>query len=171
MAGNYYAPFQRPIPQQTNYYNPSYPTGQEMMNFQQAPQYQQQMQQPFAMPNQSASDMIWVLNETEAMSYPVAPNNSVILWDKNNDTVYLKSANMQGVPSMRILDYKERVAENAAKSARSGAEEDVGKFVRVDDFNALQAKFDGLRDELDELKAKAKQKMAKTAKMEAVENE
>lgn len=50
-------------------------------------QYQQQiMQQPMVQQMQTptqTNDMIWVLNENEATSYPVAPNNSVVLWDKN----------------------------------------------------------------------------------------
>ena len=122
----YYAPYYRPM----NYYNPSIPQdNQNMQNgqqFQQIPvQQPQQMQtpiqqmpmsQPAPMPS---NDMLWVLNETEATSYPVVPNNSVTLWDKNKDTVYIKSVNMQGVPSMRILDYVERTADNAPKTSHS----------------------------------------------------
>ena len=110
----YYAPYYRPM----NYYNPSIP--QENQNMQNGQQFQQiPVQQPQQMPMPTpiqqtpmaqptpmpSNDMLWVLNETEATSYPVAPNNSVTLWDKNKDTVYIKSVNMQGVPSMRILDY------------------------------------------------------------------
>lgn len=168
MYNNYYAPFQRPIQAPIGYYNPSIPNGQEMQNFQPTPQYQQPTPPTAAMPAQTVSDMIWVLNETEAMAYPVAPNNSVTLWDKNNDTVYLKSANMQGVPSMRILDYKERTPDNAPKTPQNGAEDNSGKFVRVEAFDALQAKFDGLADELRELKAKTK---ARAAKKEASDDE
>lgn len=154
---NYYAPFQRPI----GYYNPSIPIGQDM-NYQQPISTNIPIAQPnVAMPTQSASDMIWVLNETEAMAYPVAPNNSVTLWDKNNDTVYLKSANMQGVPSMRILDYTERTPENISKTAQNELSAMCGKFVNIDDFSALKAKFDDLQDELNELKAKNKAKLGK----------
>ena len=113
----YYAPYYRPM----NYYNPSIP--QDNQNMQNGQQFQQiPVQQPQQMTMQTpiqqmpmsqtaqmpSNDMLWVLNETEATSYPVAPNNSVTLWDKNKDTVYIKSVNMQGVPSMRILDYVER---------------------------------------------------------------
>ena len=101
---NYYAPFYRPM----NYYNPVAPQDNQMPNA-----FQQPIQNPIQ--NSNWNDMVWVLNETEAISYPVAPNNSVTLWDKNKDTVYIKSVNMQGVPSIRILDYTER-ADNAPKS-------------------------------------------------------
>ena len=104
----YYAPYARPM----GYYNPAIP--QENPNMQNGQQFQQiPVQQPQQMPMQTpmaqptampSNDMLWVLNETEATSYPVDPNNSVTLWDKNKDTVYIKSVNMQGVPSMPILD-------------------------------------------------------------------
>lgn len=149
MYNNYYAPYQRPM----GYYNPSIPNMQEITNFQQ--QYQQpQMAQPqTAVPQQTTSDMIFVLNETEAMGYPVAPNTSVTLWDKNKDTVYIK-ANIQGVPSMRILDYTERTVDSIQKNAQN-ASYDINRFVCIDDFNALQNKFNSLQGELNELKTKS----------------
>lgn len=151
----YYAPYQRPI----EYYNPSIPNGQNVGNYQQIPQYQQTAQQA-VIPAQSASDMIFVLNETEAMAYPVALNNNVILWDKNKDTVYIKS-NMQGVPSMRILDYTERITDNSKKAAAEAINASTDKFVRVDDFERLREKIEGLQGELDELKSKQKPKAIK----------
>ena len=152
---SYYAPFYRPM----GYYNPSIP--QENANMQNGQQYPQTMQQPpmpmqqpvqpipMAQPNQMPSnDMLWVLNETEATSYPVAPNNSVTLWDKNQDTVYIKSVNMQGVPSMRILDYVERTTENAPKTADKHVCTCGKDFVRIDTFKDLQSDFEALRSEL-----------------------
>lgn len=164
MFNNYYAPYQRPI----TYYNPSMPNGQEMANYQQAQQYQQPMaqlpQQANTMPSaptQPTSDMVWVLNETEAMAYPVALNNSITLWDKNKDTVYIKT-NMQGVPSMRILDYTERaMADSGTKTSQPTNNADTNNFVCMDDFKTLQGKFDDLRNELNELKTKAKTKVTK----------
>lgn len=156
MAYNpYYAPYYRPM----NYYNPSIPQEQ---NTQMPVQQQMQPVQPIPMvqPTQP-NDMIWVLSEVEAQSYPVAPNNSVILWDKNNDVVYIKSVNMQGVPSMRILDYKERTAENANKGSEKHECQCGNKFVSIDKFEALQGEFKALRGELEELKTKPKAKTVK----------
>ena len=176
MAYPYYAPYARPM----GYYNPSIP--QENPNIQSGQQFQQMpvqqpqqmqtpiqqmpMSQPAPMPS---NDMLWVLNETEATSYPVAPNNSVTLWDKNKDTVYIKSVNMQGVPSMRILDYTERTAESAPKTAQKHECQCGKDFVRKDTFEALQKEFEALRSELDELKAKPKPKTTKKA-VEEVED-
>lgn len=164
MAYNpYYAPYYRPM----NYYNTSIP--QENPNLQggqQMPMQQPMVQQPQPMqmpiPNMTPNnDMIWVLSEGEAQSYPVAPNNSVILWDKNSDVVYIKSVNAQNVPSFRVLDYKERTLDNAPKTPDKRVCECGGKFVSKEDFNALESKFEALRSELNELKAKPKAKTTK----------
>ena len=169
----YYAPYYRPM----NYYNPSVP--QENPNLQNVQQYgqpmQPQMQPPSAqMPMAQAApmtpnDMIWVLSEVEAQSYPVAPNNSVILWDKNNDVIYIKSANMQGVPSMRILDYTERT-ENASYSSHKRESDFAGKYVPLEDFAALRGEFETLRSDLEDFKAKSKGKPIKKVLEEGEDN-
>ena len=156
----YYAPFYRPT-----YYDPvqQNPMGQ----FNQ--QYQQQMNQPIQqapMQTQPTNDFLWVLNENEATSYPVAPNNTVTLWDKNLPTIYIKSVNAQGVPSMRVLDFTERTA-TAAKQPVSATFGSTNNFVTLDSFNALEAKFAALEGKVDELRPKAS---AKTKKAE-VEND
>ena len=156
----YYAPFYRPT-----YYEPA----------QQNPmgQFNQQYQQPIAQPMQQApiqtqptNDFLWVLNENEATSYPVAPNNTVTLWDKNLPTIYIKSVNAQGVPSMLILDFTERTA-TAQKQPVSGPFGSANNFVTIDSFNALEAKFAALEGKVDELRPKTS---AKTKKAE-VEND
>lgn len=171
----YYAPYYRPM----NYYNPSIPQdNQNMQSGQQIPiqqpqqmQMQQPIQQiPITQPTPT-NDMIWVLSEVEAQSFPVAPNNSVILWDKNNDVIYIKSANMQGVPSMRILDYTERIADNALKTPDKHVCQCSSKFVSIDAFAALQSDLEALRSELEELKAKPKAKTAKKAVEEVTDGE
>ena len=96
MAYRNYAPFYR-----CGYFNPMQTQTMQNMAENQGqflPQYQQPISQP-------TNDMIWVLGQTEAESYPVAPNNSVVLWDKNNPTIYVKSVNANGIPSMRTLDF------------------------------------------------------------------
>lgn len=158
----YYAPFYRPT-----YYDPvqQNPIGQFNQQFQQPmPQPMQNAQMP--MQGQPTNDFLWVLNENEATSYPVAPNNTVILWDKNLPTVYIKSVNAQGVPSMRVLDFTERNA-TAPKQPVSGPFGSANNFVTLDSFNALEAKFAALEGKVDELQPKAS---AKTKKAE-VEND
>ena len=50
-------------------------------------------------------NMVWVQGEEGARGYMVAPNNTVPLWDSENQIIYVKSADNLGRPSMRILDY------------------------------------------------------------------
>ena len=166
----YYAPYYRPM----GYYNPS--ISQDNQNMQSSQPFSQPSGQPVQQPQMQmqqsiqqmpmvqqvpTNDMIWVLGQTEAESYLVAPNNSVTLWDKNKDTVYIKSVNAQGVPSMRILDYTERTPDNAPKTADKHVCECGKDFVRKDTFEALQKEFEALREELDELKTKPKTKRTK----------
>ena len=156
----YYAPFYRPT-----YYDPvqQNPMGQFNQQYQQ-PMSQQMQQAP--MQTQPTNDFLWVLNENEATSYPVAPNNTVTLWDKNLPTIYIKSVNAQGVPSMRILDFTERAA-NATKTTSVQSFNSHDNFVTIDSFNALEAKFSALESKVDEMRPKAS---AKAKKVE-VEND
>ena len=137
---NYYG---NPYFQQPNYYgNGAVP---DMLNQQKIPY--QQMQTPA--PMQSTNDMLWVLGEVEAQSYPVAPNNTVILWDKNRPTIYIKSANAQGVPSIRILDFVER-SINAPKTPTDESFNTPDNFVTKDEFNALKGKLEDLTAKFNE---------------------
>ena len=149
-----------------NYYNagyyPQYQNGAmpDMLN-----QYKGQYQQPIMqnpvqqMPMQmniqtNTNDMIWVLNENEATSYPVAPNNSVVLWDKNEPIIYVKSVNNQGMPSMRVLYFEERSAtpSNSHENAPTTHKCSCGdKFATKEQINDLKAKLDDLTAKYEEL--------------------
>ena len=159
----YYAPFYRPT-----YYDQMQPNP-NMNHFNQ--QYPQTMAQPMQnaqipIQGQPTNDFLWVLNENEATSYPVAPNNTVTLWDKNLPTIYIKSVNAQGVPSMRILDFTERLA-NAPKTSSAPSFNSTNNFVTLDSFNALKGDVEALRGKLNEISAK---NTPKNKKME-VEND
>ena len=158
----YSAPFYRPT-----YYEPAQQNtmGQFNQQFQQPiPQPMQNAQMP--MQGQPTNDCLWVLNENEATSYPVVPNNTVTLWDKNLPTIYIKSVNAQGVPSMRILDFTERSA-NAHKTPSTATFNSHDNFVTIDSFNALEAKFSALESKVDEMRPKSSYK----AKKVEVEND
>ena len=78
MAYGNYAPFYR-----GGFFNPiQTPTMPQMADnqgqFAQPYQPMQTNPSPMQMQTQQTNDMIWVLNENEATSYPVAPNNSVV---------------------------------------------------------------------------------------------
>lgn len=169
--GGYYPQYQNgAVPDMLNQYKGQYQQMQVQQPMMQQPVQQMPMQN-VPQPTPSNDMMIWVLSEGEAQSYPVAPNNSVILWDKNSDVVYIKSVNAQNVPSFRVLDYKERTADNAPKTPVEHKCTCGDKFVLKKDFQALQSEFEALRGELEELKAKPKAKTAKKVVEEAENNE
>ena len=152
----------QPYQPMNNYYGQPYYQGgavPDTLN-QYKGQYQQPMQ-PQPMPQQMmpapipSNDMIWVLGEIEATSYPVAPNNTVTLWDKNEHTVYIKSVNAQGVPSMKVLDYSERNAEgrNEPHNHECQCNKD---FVHIDEFNQLKANFEALVNKVETIQSKSK---------------
>lgn len=91
---------------------PGYPQAQPIpdqlaMLRQQQYQPQQMPQAPQMMP-QPDNGIIWVQGEAGARGYIVAPGNTVPLWDSEANTIYLKSVDPTGVPSMRVFDYTER---------------------------------------------------------------
>jgi hypothetical protein len=158
MYGNY-APFYRGgffNPMQT----PTMPNVAENQN-----QWQlQNMQQPLNQPSQTpTNDMIFVLNENEASSFPVAPNNRVVLWDKNQTTFYVKSANAQGIPSMQVYDFSER-AQNAPQTPTEHVCKCGDNFVTKDDFNALKGDFEALSKRFEESAVTQVTKSPKTTK-------
>ena len=152
MAYGNYAPFYR-----GGYFNPMQtptipPMAENQGQFAQT--YQSPMQTNSAPMSQPTNDMIWVLNENEAVSFPVAPNNSVTLWDKNKNTVYIKSVNMQGVPSIRILDFTERNTEPSKNTENSPAEHKCtcgDKFATKEQINDLRGKIEDLTAKYEEL--------------------
>ena len=141
----YYAPYYQP-----NFYNQNGASPDMLSQMKGQYQPQMQMQTPqMTMPAQN-NDFIWVLGEVEAVSFPVAQNCTVTLWDKNQPTIYIKSANAQGVPSMRILDFVER-SQNAPKTTQN-ADLNLGdRFVTREQFDALSLRFDELQGRLKEI--------------------
>lgn len=109
-------------------YQPYYPT------YTQPNTYQQQGSQ------QNASSLIWVQGEAGAKSYMVAPNNTIALWDSESQTVYLKSADASGMPSMRTLDYT--IREDAHKTAINAP---VSDYATKGDITTIQRQIDEIK--------------------------
>ena len=118
------------------------------VNYQPMQMYQpQQMAQPQPQaPQQNASSLTWVQGEGAAKSYLVAPGCTVALFDNESQTIYIKSADASGMPSMRILDYTFR--DSKPQSKQILAENDYATKEEVslikDEIIALRAKFDDM---------------------------
>lgn len=161
MAYGNYAPFYR-----GGYFNPmqtpTMPNVAENQN-QFAQPYQAPAQIPPIATHTPSNDMIFVLGQNEAESYPVAPNATVTMWDKNQKTFYIKTANAQGIPSMQIYDFTERI-ENAPKSPEKHVCQCGDKFATKEQLNALQGKFDDIMAIVEDLQTKPNTKSTKTTK-------
>lgn len=95
------------------------PQGQPMMPVQQT---------------QPDNGMIWVQGEAGAKAYMVAPGNSVVLWDSEDHVIYIKSADMAGMPGMRVFEYVERTA--APRNAPVGNTNQYVTRAEFEDFAA-----------------------------------
>lgn len=93
--------------------------------------------------------MIWVSGEQEMRSYQVGPNVTIPLWDSENPVIYLKSADMMGKPSVKVLDYTVRDEAQDAKN---------GNYVSQDEFNKLNSHLADISNQLKQLKNNLKQK-------------
>ena len=123
-------------------YQPYYPQGYQPMA--QAVQQQVTQQPPIG--------IIWVNSEMEVMSYPVAPNAAVTLWNAKEPVVYLKKADSTGKPSLTIYDLVERTESSQAKP--DTPEFKTSDFALKSDLDAMAATISALKKEIKGLKRK-----------------
>ena len=123
-----------PATYQQQYYPQAYQT---------APVVNQQTNQ-----QQASGGIIWVQGEAGAKSYLVAPNQTVQLWDSENQVIYLKSADASGMPSIKTIDYTVRGSQGLSEAF----EADKGKFISIDQFKSLQSELEALKADIDKIK-------------------
>lgn len=111
-------------------YNNTFPASyQPMMYQQQYPQTQSQA------PQNQGNPMIWVQGETGAKSYLLAPNTTLPLWDSESQTIYLKSTDASGMPSMKIIDYTIR---NVSKPIPEQNEKPTASYVTHEELKQFE---------------------------------
>ena len=119
-------------------YNNNFPIGYQPAQFYYA-QPQAQGQQ------QKSNRIIWVQGEAGAKSYLVAPNTSVVLFDSERQSVYIKSADNSCMPSMKILDYTIRDNPQATQVVNNV------NWATKDDVKSLNDQIAALKSELEGL--------------------
>ena len=123
----------------------------------QQPQYQQPIQQTVQPQAQSyspainQSGIIWISGESEAAMYPIAPNNAVALWQKDGKTIYLKSADATGKPTMRVYDLVERTETPSESSEKADGKTD--EYAKKSDLAAVVGVVKGFDELLGSLKS------------------
>ena len=91
--------------------------------------------------------MIWVKGVLQAETYPIQPNSTVVLWDSEQDTVYIKTTDALGKPSIKCLDYTIRentpkVEENKPQQTK---EDYVTKADLIEFMNQVTAQINQLK--------------------------
>jgi len=122
------------------YYNGFPATYQPMYPQIQAPVMQTPQQVPVMQTPQQSSGISVVQiqgGEQTAKSYLVAPNTTVQLWDMEEKTLFIKSADASGMPSLKVLDFTVRGEAPAKK-----------EYATKDELNALADKIREMKDEL-----------------------
>ena len=109
------------------------------------PQYQAYQPQV----QQQSSGPIWIQGEAAAKSYLVAPGTTVALWDSESQTIFLKSADASGMPSMKVLDYTIRDL-----NAQKGPKADLINSADTLSAYATKTELEALKRELEALQAK-----------------
>lgn len=147
-------------------------------------QYQMQQAQQQAQQAPTVSNgIIWVSGEAGAKAYLVAPNNTVQLWDSEQQTIYLKSADASGMPSMKVLDYtiRDTAPQRPVNAAISPSAAPAVEYAEKADQDALRAEITAYKGEMEALRADLESfrgdlygiagKKNATRKKEAVEDE
>ena len=106
--------------------------------------YYSQMYNPGLNANQMQSGINLVNGEQGAESYLVAPNQTVVLFDSGSHTIYLKSADQMGMPSIKILDYT--IRKDMAEAGKILPHE---HFVTKDDISDLWQEIEALKQSLE----------------------
>ena len=100
-------------PMYPNYYQPNYTQpNYGQLNYANSVAQQNQSQQ--------GNSIIWVLGENAAKAYPVASGQTVILMDREEPVMYMKSTDQSGMPQpLRIFELHERTAEQKQAVVRN----------------------------------------------------
>ena len=126
-------------------YNNYFPAGYQPMYY---PQQNQMQGTQMSLSNQPQinNGIIWVQGEAAAKSYPIAPNSSVPLWDSEANVIYIKSADMSGMPSIKVLDYTMRDV-----TARTPEISPQSEFATKDDISVLEKEISSLRSKFERM--------------------
>lgn len=114
------------------------------------PQYQQMSPTPMSGTSpQQNNGLIWVQGIEAARAYPVAPNTNIALWDSESQSIYIKSADASGMPSMRILDYT--IRQESTRTVQNAISGNGDTTPTRQDLNSLQEQIDALKAQIEQM--------------------
>lgn len=134
-------------------------------------QLQNQYQQ--TAPQQINQGLLWVSGEVGAKSYLVAPNSTVLLMDSDSQRFYLKSADVSGMPSMRIFEYNEvtNTPTSVVSAPNSHEKELDSKYVTREEYEGLKRQYESIMQRLESINNVADIEQPKSKTRKATGNE
>ena len=111
--------------------------------------YPQTYPQSYPQFQQQNNPIIWIQGIESARAYQIVPNSTVVLFDSEDQSIYIKSADMQGRPSMRILDYT--IRSEAPRTAQNALSGNDAQIPTKEDISALQSQIDSLKQQIEQL--------------------
>ena len=97
----------------------------------------------------------WIQGEQAAKSYLVAPNNTVVLFDSEAQTIYIKSADGSGMPSMKVLDYTIRETDkNSPISPVATKAVDLSEYATKSEIKAVTDEIAALKSKIESVSKK-----------------
>lgn len=87
------------------------------------------------------NDLIFVLDENAARSYPIGNGQKIILWDKNYPKFYIKSVDMAGIPSFRKFSFTEDVVDQPNIETSKPVETVTDVYVTKTDMEKMFSDF------------------------------
>ena len=133
-------------------YNSGFPISYQP-NYQQYPQVMPQPA-PQPAPQPQNSGMIWVQGINAAKSYLLAPNTTLPLWNSEEQSIFLKSTDASGMPTMKILDYTIREQEQGSRL--NTVVDPPADYVTHKEFSDFRDEITGKIDEIAAKKPRAK---------------
>lgn len=127
-------------------YSPFYPATYQQMYYQNPYQQQMQIQQP------QSGGIIWVSSDSEAESYPIAPNNAVRLWHSSLPIVYFKSADASGKPTIKSYTLVERSESTDSQDVK------ICEYATKSDLEQISCEIEAIKADMKAAKKELKRK-------------
>lgn len=94
----------------------------------------------------NTNGLVWVQGEAGAKSYLMAPGQTALLMDSENQVFYIKSTDNAGMPMpLRVFDYTERVTRGVDNPILNEPNMD-DKYVTRTEYEAMVAKYEDLEE-------------------------
>lgn len=93
--------------------------------------------QPQSIMSQPQSPITWVQGPQQVETFPVQYGGTVVLWDKEQPVIYIKSVDNFGNPSVQILDYTFRKNQGPSQQETSiqNKSDEKQYYVTREDFD------------------------------------